>query len=202
MPLRFVSSAFLAIVAVAVAECAQIVGVLLVFTLMVGPAAAAMNLTRRLRAGDRAVGGAGARRGLGRPDARLLHRLADQLLDHRALRPRLLRRGRRRLARYPNSSTHSLDPRVGRCSSTRRNRRNSNGSRNGRDFPAGCGDSRFRAFPALLAEGGRPGGRHSPRSGPVPSPSHSQRNPGRRGEGPRLRKRDFPGACGAFRFRL
>ncbi len=48
VPLRFVASAFLAIVAVAVAECAQIVGVLLVFTLMVGPAAAAMNLTRRL----------------------------------------------------------------------------------------------------------------------------------------------------------
>jgi len=38
-------------VAVAVAECAQIVGVLLVFTLMVGPAAAAMNLTRRLAPG-------------------------------------------------------------------------------------------------------------------------------------------------------
>ncbi len=48
VPLRFVASAFLAVVAVAVAECAQIVGVLLVFTLMVGPAAAAMNLTRRL----------------------------------------------------------------------------------------------------------------------------------------------------------
>jgi zinc/manganese transport system permease protein len=48
VPMRFVSAAFLAIVAVAVAECAQIVGVLLVFTLMVGPAAAAMNLTRRL----------------------------------------------------------------------------------------------------------------------------------------------------------
>ena len=48
VPLRFVSTAFLAIVAVAVSECAQIVGVLLVFTLMVGPAAAAMNLTRRL----------------------------------------------------------------------------------------------------------------------------------------------------------
>ncbi len=48
VPLRFVSAAFLAIVAVAVAECAQIVGILLVFTLMVGPAAAAMNLSRRL----------------------------------------------------------------------------------------------------------------------------------------------------------
>ena len=50
VPLRFVAAAFLAIVAVAVAECAQIVGVLLVFTLTVGPAAAAMNLTRRLAA--------------------------------------------------------------------------------------------------------------------------------------------------------
>jgi zinc/manganese transport system permease protein len=49
VPLRFVSAAFLAIVAIAVAECAQIVGVLLVFTLMVGPAAAAQNLSRRLK---------------------------------------------------------------------------------------------------------------------------------------------------------
>ena len=51
VPLRFVSAAFLAVVAVAVAECAQIVGVLLVFTLMVGPAAAAQNFSRRLFAG-------------------------------------------------------------------------------------------------------------------------------------------------------
>ena len=34
--------------AIATSECAQIVGVLLVFTLMVGPAAAASNLTPRL----------------------------------------------------------------------------------------------------------------------------------------------------------
>ncbi len=51
VPLRFVSAAFLAIVAVATAECAQIVGVLLVFTLMVGPAAAAQNISRGLKAG-------------------------------------------------------------------------------------------------------------------------------------------------------
>jgi zinc/manganese transport system permease protein len=51
VPVRFVSTAFLAIVAVAVAECAQIVGVLLVFTLMVGPAAAAQNFSRRLAGG-------------------------------------------------------------------------------------------------------------------------------------------------------
>ncbi|RKP59018.1 metal ABC transporter permease [Pararobbsia silviterrae] len=49
--LRGVSILFLVIVSVAVAECAQIVGVLLVFTLMVGPAAAAQNMTTRLSAG-------------------------------------------------------------------------------------------------------------------------------------------------------
>jgi zinc/manganese transport system permease protein len=43
--LRLYSVLFLAIVAIATAECAQIVGVLLVFTLMVGPAAAAQQLT-------------------------------------------------------------------------------------------------------------------------------------------------------------
>jgi zinc/manganese transport system permease protein len=51
LALVIVSVAFLAIVAVAVAECAQIVGVLLVFTLMVGPAAAAQNLSHRLIGG-------------------------------------------------------------------------------------------------------------------------------------------------------
>jgi zinc/manganese transport system permease protein len=43
--LRLYAVLFLAIVALATAECAQIVGVLLVFTLMVGPAAAAQWLT-------------------------------------------------------------------------------------------------------------------------------------------------------------
>jgi zinc/manganese transport system permease protein len=42
---------FLAIVAVTTAECAQIVGVLLVFALMVGPAAAAQRLTSAIGAG-------------------------------------------------------------------------------------------------------------------------------------------------------
>jgi zinc/manganese transport system permease protein len=42
---------FLAIVALTTAECAQIVGVLLVFALMVGPAAAAQRLTGRVAAG-------------------------------------------------------------------------------------------------------------------------------------------------------
>ena len=51
VPLRFVSTAFLAIVALAVSECAQIVGVLLVFTLMVGPPAAAQRITTGLWSG-------------------------------------------------------------------------------------------------------------------------------------------------------
>jgi zinc/manganese transport system permease protein len=49
--LRLVSVLFLAIVAIAVAEAAQVVGVLLVFALMVAPAAAALRLTARLGLG-------------------------------------------------------------------------------------------------------------------------------------------------------
>lgn len=49
--LRLYAVLFLAIVALATAECAQIVGVLLVFTLMVGPAAAAQRLTSRVMPG-------------------------------------------------------------------------------------------------------------------------------------------------------
>lgn len=49
--LRAYGVLFLVIVALATAECAQIVGVLLVFTLMVGPAAAAQRLTTRVGSG-------------------------------------------------------------------------------------------------------------------------------------------------------
>jgi zinc/manganese transport system permease protein len=45
VPMRAVSTLFLAIVAIATAECVQITGVLLVFALMVGPAATAQRLT-------------------------------------------------------------------------------------------------------------------------------------------------------------
>jgi zinc/manganese transport system permease protein len=48
VPLRLVSVLYLAVVAIAVAEAAQVVGVLLVFALMVGPAAAALRLAPRL----------------------------------------------------------------------------------------------------------------------------------------------------------
>jgi len=49
--LRLYAVLFLTIVALTTAECAQIVGVLLVFTLMVGPAAAAHRLTSGVGAG-------------------------------------------------------------------------------------------------------------------------------------------------------
>jgi zinc/manganese transport system permease protein len=49
--LRLIGVLFLIVVAVATAECARIVGVLLVFTLMIGPAAAAQRLTTRAPTG-------------------------------------------------------------------------------------------------------------------------------------------------------
>jgi zinc/manganese transport system permease protein len=51
VPLRLYSVLFLAIVALATAESAQIVGVLLVFALMVGPAAAAQQLVSGVASG-------------------------------------------------------------------------------------------------------------------------------------------------------
>jgi zinc/manganese transport system permease protein len=51
VPLRFVSTAFLVVVALAVSQSAQIVGVLLVFALMVGPPATAQRLVAGLWAG-------------------------------------------------------------------------------------------------------------------------------------------------------
>jgi zinc/manganese transport system permease protein len=51
VPLRFVSTAFLAIVALAVSESAQVVGILLVFSLMVGPPATAQQLVTGLWSG-------------------------------------------------------------------------------------------------------------------------------------------------------
>ena len=51
VPVRFVSTAFLALVALAVSESAQIVGILLVFALMIGPPAAAQRLVTGLWSG-------------------------------------------------------------------------------------------------------------------------------------------------------
>jgi zinc/manganese transport system permease protein len=49
--LRLIAVLFLIIVAIAVAEAVQVVGILLVFALMVGPAAAALRCTTRLKSG-------------------------------------------------------------------------------------------------------------------------------------------------------
>jgi zinc/manganese transport system permease protein len=51
VPVRFVATAFMAIVALAVSQSAQIVGVLLVFALMVGPPATAQRLASGLWSG-------------------------------------------------------------------------------------------------------------------------------------------------------
>ena len=82
--LRLLSVLFLAIVALAVAECAQIVGVLLVFALMVGPAASAQRLTTKFWSGTLPVSCAGAERSLSRACPGILHGLANQFLDNRA----------------------------------------------------------------------------------------------------------------------
>jgi zinc/manganese transport system permease protein len=49
--LRLIAVLFLIVVAIAVAEAVQVVGILLVFALMVGPAAAALRCTVRLKSG-------------------------------------------------------------------------------------------------------------------------------------------------------
>ena len=51
VPMRGISILFLGVVALCTAECIQIVGVLLVFTLMVGPAATVQQLTTSLKRG-------------------------------------------------------------------------------------------------------------------------------------------------------
>ena len=68
---------FLAIVALATAECAQIVGVLLVFTLMVGPAGGGAAADRRVAAGVALAAALALAEGVARHHARVLHRLAD-----------------------------------------------------------------------------------------------------------------------------
>lgn len=49
--LRLISVLFLGLSGLAIALCTQVVGMLLVFTLLIGPAAAAQNLTRRVTTG-------------------------------------------------------------------------------------------------------------------------------------------------------
>ena len=80
VPLRFVSIAFLTIVALAVAESAQIVGILLVFALLVGPPATAQALTTGLWGGMLLSAALALAEAWARPRHRLPYRLARQLL--------------------------------------------------------------------------------------------------------------------------
>ena len=95
MSLDLVSLLFLAIVALTVAACAQIVGILLVFMLTAVSAAAAGRLTMRLGAGVALAWRGRPWPGLARDRARLLHRLAHQFqVDQVELEAELVEAGR------------------------------------------------------------------------------------------------------------
>ena len=95
VPLGLVSTLFMVIVAVTTAEAIQIVGVLLVFALMVAPAATALRLTRGVSAGHHRLDRDRRRHRLDQPVARLRDRLADEFLDHGTGGWRLPRQRRR-----------------------------------------------------------------------------------------------------------
>ena len=94
VPVRRIGVLFLALTGLAVAGCVQVVGVLLVFALLVAPAAAARALTPRLLPGAALATALALTPDLVRPRPRLAHRLARQLLD-RAAQRRHLRPGPR-----------------------------------------------------------------------------------------------------------
>ncbi len=89
VPLRLVGVLFLAVVALATAESASIVGVLLVFVLMIGPAAAAQAFCSARRPRTRSVRGDRPGGVLARPRPVLLDRLARELLDQHPQRRRV-----------------------------------------------------------------------------------------------------------------
>ena len=103
VPVRLVSVLFLILVALAVSGAAQIVGVLLVFALMVGPPATALALTTRVATGllGGVVGFGGS---LGRNYARLVYGLARKLLDHGPQHGRV--------ARFPGGAQVGHDPKA------------------------------------------------------------------------------------------
>ena len=96
VPVRLLGVVFMVLLAWTVAQAVQVVGVLLIFGLLVTPAAAAQHLTARAGAGRGLVGAAGGRLGLGRADDGLLPvpRPAAQLLHYDDLVPPLCRHSR------------------------------------------------------------------------------------------------------------
>ena len=127
VPVRLLEPAFLLVLGLAVAATAQITGVLLVFALLVAPAAAAQRAHPAGPARARADGRDRARRHLARARARLLHRLPGRLLRHVA-RLRRLGRGLRSGGACADARVRPQRParrlrdrdRLGRCRLLRR----------------------------------------------------------------------------------
>ena len=92
VPVRLLEVAFLFVLGSAVAATAQITGVLLVFALLVAPAAAAQELTARIGLGLGLSDRHRPPRHLARTRPRLLHQLLRRLLRHQRRLRRLPRR--------------------------------------------------------------------------------------------------------------
>ena len=106
VPVRLLGVLFLVVVGVAAAVTVPTAGTLLIFSLMIGPAAAAVQLARR--PGARCSGGgAEPRRDLGRHDPGLRDGLANRLLHRHA------RHGRVRGSAAPGGATLSWPPSPG-----------------------------------------------------------------------------------------
>ncbi len=137
--LKLVSVLFLAVVAIAVAEAAQVVGVLLVFALMVGPAATALRLASQLSRGVALAASLALADAWGGTALAYVTELAADLLDRAVELPRL----------FPHLCQTGGG--AGRASGT------GAGSRSGEDCPEATMNS-----VAALASGHR--GRESPHS--------------------------------------
>ena len=82
MPMLFLGTAFMLVVAVAVSFAVQVTGVLLIFSLMVTPAATAQYLSRRPQTGDYDLGEHRPDGDVGGSLRRVLHALPGQLLHN------------------------------------------------------------------------------------------------------------------------
>ena len=82
MPMLFIGTAFMLVVAVAVSFAVQVTGVLLIFSLMVTPAATAQYLSRRPSWAIALSVGIALMATLGGPLRRVLHALSRQLLHN------------------------------------------------------------------------------------------------------------------------
>ncbi len=108
VPVRLLGFGFLLVLGLSVAETSQITGALLVFALLVTPAATAQQLTAPAAARPRALGRDRARRHVARARARLLLDLPRRLLRHLARLRAYVRRSRGRSSRTRRRATGRL----------------------------------------------------------------------------------------------